>query len=253
MQPSLPFENLYNTRDLGGLPARGGRTIRSGMLLRSGYLLRGAAHDRKVLSALLSDAVDLRTDSERAELPDPPLAGVRAHHIPIVASLTPGVTHESGADKLALRRMTQDAALAKRYMSRLYEAFVTEPFCVAQYAKFLRLLAQERSGALLWHCTAGKDRAGFAAVIVEELLGVDRADIRADYLRTNDCLDPEIRARLAASDAPEALPYLFCAHEEYFDAACGAVERLGVFDAFLEQGLGVDRTMRARLRERYLE
>jgi len=253
MSKRLELENLYNTRDLGGMPAHGGRSIRNGLLLRSGYLQRGSERDRAQIAALVSDTVDFRTDGERAERPDPDLPGVAAHHIPVVASLTPGVTHEGGADKLALRRMTADADAAKGYMCSLYVAFVTEPFCVAQYARFVRLLARERGRALLWHCTAGKDRAGFASMIVEKLLGVDDADIRTDYLQTNDCLDPEIRAMLAAPDAPAALPYLFTAREEYFDALAGALERLGGFDAFLENGLGADEALRGALRDRFLE
>ena len=37
----------------------------------------------------------------------------------------------------------------------------------------------------LFHCTAGKDRAGFAAAITLIALGVSKADVINDYMKTN--------------------------------------------------------------------
>ena len=256
MENRLPdFENLYNTRDLGGMPAFGGRSIRAGMLIRSGYLLRAAENDLAAITDAVSDVVDLRTDREADERPDPPLAGVTFHRLPVLPSLTPGITHEKGADRLMLDRMIADRSgeAAKEYMCALYRGFVTGPFCRRQYAAFVRLLLRERPRALLWHCTAGKDRAGFAAMIAEKLLGVADDVIRADYLETNDRLDPEIRAQLAAADAPVALPWLFTAREEYYDALTEALRQAGGFESYLREGLGVTEEMHRRLRERYLE
>jgi len=247
------FEKLFNTRDLGGLPAAGGKAVRGGMLVRSGCLAPATATDCEALAALVSDVVDLRTERERAETPDPELGGVAAVSLPVLASLTPGVTREAGAERRALDRIKSgDAESARRYMCALYRGLVTDPFCLSQYAKFLRMAAAARPRALLWHCSAGKDRAGVAAILVEKLLGVAEEAIRADYLASNEHLEPEVLARLARPDVPAPIRYLYTVRAEYYDALNEALARAGGFDAFAESGLGVTKAARGRLRERYL-
>ena len=39
---------------------------------------------------------------------------------------------------------------------------------------------------LMFHCTAGKDRAGFAAALFLAALGVERETIIEDYMLTNE-------------------------------------------------------------------
>ena len=80
----LEFDNLRNTRDLGGLKARGGRTILPGKLIRSGQLVGLSEKDSQRLSSLVGTVVDMRTDGEREENPDVVLEGVRYIHNPIV-------------------------------------------------------------------------------------------------------------------------------------------------------------------------
>ena len=69
-------------------------------------------------------------------------------------------------------------------MCQVYDAFVRAPAARASYAELLTDLA---TGPLpqLFHCTAGKDRTGWAAALLLEIAGVDRATILADYLLTN--------------------------------------------------------------------
>ena len=115
---------------------------------------------------------------------------------------------------------------------------------------------------MLWHCTAGKDRAGFASVIIQWLLGVDEAAIREDYLAANTYLAAEVESLVAMlrvqmgrtdENADAALMCLFTAREEYLDAAFANATRVyGSFDGFLEQGLRVTAEERAGLRGRYL-
>jgi protein-tyrosine phosphatase len=154
-----------------------------------------------------------------------------------------------------------EGALA--YMEQVYTTFVTNDFAISQYAHFLDLLLQERKGAVLWHCTAGKDRAGFASILVQHLLGVSREDILEDYMMTNQCLVPEVEPLIAMiqkqvhDDSPQVrqvLEILFGARKEYLAALYEKIqERFGSFEAFVEQALGIDQEKRARLQEMYLE
>ena len=83
----IEFEGLPNTRDLGGMPAADGKRIRTHRLLRSGLL---APATRADLARLHDDYdlrldIDLRTDEECAERPDPvaELPGLRFVHLPV--------------------------------------------------------------------------------------------------------------------------------------------------------------------------
>lgn len=48
------------------------------------------------------------------------------------------------------------------------------------------LLAKDQR--MLIHCASGKDRTGFDAALILDVLGVEEDEIAADYLLTNACL-----------------------------------------------------------------
>ncbi len=259
----LEFEKLLNTRDLGGMSAYDGRKIKPGMLYRSGHLSGASAKDLEKLSGLISLSIDFRSAQERSEKPEPAIPGVRYCALPILDEQRAGVTRDENSFEEVRTKMVQDAGIARTYMLRTYESFINNEYSVSQYAKFIRLLLEERDKGVLWHCTAGKDRAGFATVIVQELLGVPREDITADYLMTDVYLASETRSlaemirRMTGADPDEsvkAVNYLFGAKEEYLDAVYGVLERkYGNFDNYLTQALGITAEERDKLRNIYLE
>ncbi len=51
---------------------------------------------------------------------------------------------------------------------------------------FFKTLMEADKTPLMFHCTAGKDRAGFAAALFLAALGVDRETIIEDYMLTNE-------------------------------------------------------------------
>ena len=67
-------------------------------------------------------------------------------------------------------------------MRSMYRKFVGD-YCVSRYSRFVQILLEDHDKAVLWHCSAGKDRAGVGAVIIEEILGVPRETIISDYGR----------------------------------------------------------------------
>ena len=115
---------------------------------------------------------------------------------------------------------------------------------------------------MLWHCTAGKDRAGIGAVLIEEILGVSRQEIIEDYLLTNVHLEEDIRLLSAMvkkkerTDSPladESLKYLFGADEEYILSFYREAEKkYGSMEDFLRGRLGVTDEDRAAMQEMYL-
>ncbi|WP_321845468.1 tyrosine-protein phosphatase [Paraburkholderia bannensis] len=171
----VPMQNIQNLRDLGGLVGADGRVIAPHRLYRSGNPALGTSEDFARLDAMHLDAVvDFRAASEKtpAEVAfgerfpwraDPVLAGdlSPAAIVPMLKRSTPAQMHA--------------------FMVRLYRQFPVQ--YQAQFARFLKLAEGDQT--LLYHCTAGKDRTGFATVLLLSALGVDRATIVANYLESN--------------------------------------------------------------------
>lgn len=257
MSRLIHFDKLHNTRDLGGMKTGDGRFIREHLLFRSGNLSDLSPNDVEALSKTIHTVVDLRSDREREQKPDLVIPGAQNIHIPIVESFTEGITREKESDMNLFRRFIFKPDEAKDFMIGMYRAFTADG-AVRQYGRFMQLLPDE--APVLWHCTAGKDRAGIASVIIEEALGVEREDIIEDYLKTNEYVKKEIESltefvkRQAETDhdlPTEALRYLFGVEEEYIMSFYAAVdEKFGSMDSFLDKGLGVDKEL---LREKLLE
>lgn len=260
----IPFEGLHNTRDLGGLPAADGRHVRPALLLRSGALHKATEND---LARLLADyrlegVVDFRTELERDKEPDPRefMEGVVFYDFPALSGETVGITH--GAS-LAQDVKTLEAVSVQPHeiVRKMYPQILLGDAGRAAYRGLLNVLLESDGGAVLWHCSEGKDRAGLGAVIVERALGVPEADVRADYLATN--LFARNRAEGALDALAAKLPALrgldadmdsfFYAYADYYDAAMAAVtDAFCTFDAYLAEALDFGPEKQTALREKYL-
>lgn len=161
---------IQNKRDLGGLRTKDGLVIRNGCLIRSAHLFQAEARDLEGISAV----IDLRTPGERGEAPDQ-AHGRICYPLPIFDDRTVGLSHEQGAEG----QLMPDLAV-------LYPRLMME--CAAAFRKVLMTIMEHdfSAGAILWHCTEGKDRCGMTSALILEALGVDRETIMADYLKTNE-------------------------------------------------------------------
>jgi protein-tyrosine phosphatase len=109
--------------------------------------------------------------------------------------------------------------------------------------------------AVYFHCTAGKDRTGFATALVLLALGAERGLIMEDYLLSNRYRAQENQRLLAQfqAQAPDKtaaeILVLLEVREEYLHTAFAAMDSLyGGADAYLRVALGVDDKQRAALR-----
>lgn len=263
MSTRIPLQTLRNTRDLGGMRAADGKRILSGRLIRSGALFGASESDLNWLSSHVGCIVDLRSDDERSERPDPVIPEAESIHLPVLRSLTAGVSRDEQSDRKAVSILEIDPDDMRSNLLKSYAVFVADDYSVSCYRRFIQVLLDASGKAVLWHCTGGKDRAGFASVIIESLLGVSKEDVVADYLMTNICLEPEMKetvrrikqVRGSLGEKLEAtLRYVFSAREEYLEASFREAEkRYGSFQGFLKEGLGITDEMTALLREKYLE
>ncbi len=177
----VPLDGAFNFRDLGGYRAGDGATIRWGSVFRSDALHHLSAEDVQRLMALGIDRViDLRSPEEVAAVGRGGLAdqGIDYAWAPILQS-TRGEAQAAPTSP----------DLAERYLWYLevgQKAFV-EAF---------EVLAEPGRGAVVFHCTAGKDRTGVLAALLLAALGVDGDDIASDYALTGRAL-PSIVERLA--------------------------------------------------------
>ncbi|MBO4819220.1 MAG: tyrosine-protein phosphatase [Firmicutes bacterium] len=255
----IEFNNLNNTRDLGGMTGYGGRKIKAGKLLRSGQLFPASDEDKEKLGSMVDMFVDFRTSQECTEKPDPSVLGIEYLHLPAFGDLVEGVTREEKTDRSLFKAMGADPQISMEHMCRVYAGFIQNQSCISCYRTFLDILLKEREKAVLWHCTAGKDRTGFAALLIQEILGVEKEDIVRDYLKTNENLSDEIKGiikmiRSKQEDFDEkneeALKVLFGARTEFLDALYGKADELyGSFSGFLKDGLKVTEEEIEKLRE----
>ena len=262
MSTRIPMEKLPNTRDLGGMTGADGRTVRPGLLIRSGQLAEASTADLEELARRIELVVDFRNMDEHVNVPDPEMPGVAQIHLPILEGRGPGIAQDEESRRAAMRGLFEDPEKPKAVMAHIYEEFVEKPYCREKYREFLMLLAEDREKAVLWHCAAGKDRAGFASVLVEALLGVSREDIIEDYMVTNVYLEKVIEkmtdehARLTGltdSVHREAMGYMFGARIELITAALNKTDELyGGFDGLFAEGMRIPREQIERMRGKYL-
>ncbi len=263
----IPLEGLYNTRDLGGCPAAGGLHVRRGRLLRSGMLARAKGRDIEILKAEhgLRTVVDFRTPTEASQMPDPAIEGVRCVAAPLLDEENLGVTRETKVDftdyvgQMLFYVETAGTDIGA-YFEKTYPAIATGEGAMRQLRRFFDTLLGQEEGAVLYHCTAGKDRVGTATALLLSALGVPRELIVADFLFTNECLREETesmtRAAAARTDDPaavQALSMLNSVRESYIEAVFAAVEaRFGSVRAYLADAMGLTDERLARLRAMYL-
>lgn len=258
------FENLKNTRDLGGILTADGRRIKSGMLIRSGELCQASEKDIEYLQGVVGLIIDFRTGTEVREKPDPQIPGVGYIHHPIIREMKAGITQEDQAKKATMeeifRRFANDYDGATQYMKNIYNGMLTDDYQVSQYAKFVSLAVGNENGATLWHCMAGKDRAGFATAVLLQALGVPRETIIADYLKTNEYVEDAVRwaiGMLEDAGCKGCEPIVRCffgAKREFIESIYETSDKLfGGFDTFLSEKMGITKEMRDYMRAKYLD
>ena len=115
------------------------------------------------------------------------------------------------------------------------------------FRAFFEILLDESNYPLLYHCTAGKDRTGFATLLLLAALGVNRQTIIEDYLLTNDYLNKFFCKEMEAISAKngfdlESVKPILIADEIYIQGAFDAIEEhFGTVENYLEKALKIGR------------
>ena len=255
-------DDVEHAKDLGGYTANiNGKeyVIKDKMLFRSGHLQNADVDALRANN--ITKVIDLRTSLEALRKPD--VKDSKITNVPISMLTIPNLFVMESEDWRTLLGAIR-SGIMETWDTNLYRQYIQDPQAIKATKQFFEeVVASAKEGkAVLWHCTAGKDRAGFATAIVLEILGAGRDTITQNYLRTNELIEDDIQRmigmffRMTGAADPNtgvALKHMFSARKEYLEAAYDMVEKLyGDFGMFLNEGLGLRDEDISKMREMYL-
>ncbi|MEM7342312.1 MAG: tyrosine-protein phosphatase [Actinomycetota bacterium] len=247
---AVTLDGTMNTRDIGGYHAADGRAVRWGRVYRSDRLNELSDADVDRLQALgLAVIIDMRSSFETQHAPDRAVPGVEIRLHPVDdATLSP----ESFLTPILAGELGRPEAWA-----RLVEAYRTT---LTSGANAFRALfeAVAAGDPVLFHCAGGKDRAGIGAALLLDVLGVDRTDITADYMLTNDRYaqgENPFRSMIESFDdhLQDVMLLLLRAEAEFIHATFDAIDELGGVEAYLTEVAGVSAETIATVRRVLLD
>ncbi|TWH41656.1 protein-tyrosine phosphatase [Rhodococcus rhodochrous J38] len=258
---SFAIPSLANLRDIGGCRSSFGGVVRTGVVFRSTDLSRLTDTDIETLDALsIATVFDLRTLEEQQACPDRVPDGARHLGLDVLAD------REGGSIAAALPQLVSNPELVSQilgdgratdYLRQSYRDFVTLPSAVASYRTLADTVAHGDVPGLV-HCSAGKDRTGWAAASLLLFAGADQEAVFTDYLRTNDELLPhfdDFFARFASLGGdPDLITPLLGVRREYLEVAIDeALSRYGTIEQYFAAGLGLDDDTLQALRTRLVD
>ncbi|MFD2331866.1 tyrosine-protein phosphatase [Cohnella sp. GCM10020058] len=250
----VDLEGAANFRDLGGYTTTDGRTVKWGKLFRADAIGRLTDADQKKLQSMgLTTDVDYRTDAEVKSLPDPVINGVNYVR---TDEGNPGSNTDFGT--ILASGLMKDKESAVQMMIQGNKSMVDNP---KFYVQLMALLNDPANMALVQHCTAGKDRTGLGSAIILLTLGVDEKTVMSDYLLSNvynaannqKSIDA-LKTQVQDNNVIEAVTALMGVQKEFLQASLDEMKaKYGSIDKFIEDGLGVSKQERAKLKAMYTE
>ena len=262
-EQQIGLTSVHNARQLGGYRI-GDKCVKADLLLRSARLSDLSAED----STLLADkykvqrVYDFRGEKEILAAPDVIPGGASHRSLSLAFAKEEGdssfdMKMGSERDIVKMLLMYAEHPAVQNMCTNMYDVILFEESSQEVYRQFFAdLLALDPAdGAVLWHCTQGKDRAGCASAMLLAALGADRDLIVADFTLSKHYYDPQIAQIETTTEAQQmALSTLISANPAIFEATLDKVEaRYGSLRGYLTECIGVTPEMMEVLREKYLE
>ena len=253
----LALEGGHNFRELGGYEADEGKHVKWGQIWRGIPTAKLTSEaDRKLLDSLgLRLILDLRSTEEAQKAPDYVPDGARLVQI---CGLCAEDGHEIAFGPGDIERLMQNTPEGDDIPRAMYRRMLTGNKAFKEL--FRALEAGETP--VLFHCSAGKDRTGVAAMLILLALGASDETVCADFEQTNVCRKAEIDAVLQehaaeiAADPERKRHYygLEGVQPELAPFVLGLIrEQFGSAENYLETEYGLTPARLMRLRRMYLE
>ncbi len=244
-----------NFRELGGYVSDDGRKIRYGQFFRTAALCDLNAQELEEARAFgIRHIFDFRSEYEAEKEPDPVIGDAVMHHVNAMVDRDgkPLNFSPEGIEKIQKEAGASDG---RDFLQRMYYNL---PFSPAYQEMFAVIRRGETP--ILFHCSAGKDRTGIAAVLILMTLGVSKEDALYDYMLTNEYRAPIIERfmdKMREVMDEEALAPLIAYEgvaEENARISLKAIdETCGDFETYLQKQFGITPEERLRLRDMYTE
>ncbi len=256
------LEGAHNVRDIGGYSTADGKTVAWGRVFRADSLDSLTPDDqRAVADANVGTVVDFRGADEIAKSGvDQVPESIDVVNIPLLDESTQALseaiqTAMTTGDPAVMQEMLGDGK-AERIGDEGFVVQLDQPETMAGYADTMRLIA-DSDGALVYHCTAGKDRTGMMTALLLGLLGVPDDTIVDDFVLSNEFnrehneetyaflaskgVDIDLIRPLTEQSASKIQPVLDAVNNEY-----------GGWDGFATTVLGLDGDTVTKLRDTLL-
>ena len=258
MQPAgceIPFEGVRNFRELGGYEAADGRRVRRGVFFRAPALagLKSLSDQERYRALGIRTVFDFRSSQERAAAPDPVFDGQTRVECNAIVSQGREVNFD-------LEDLFQNQERLQENLRMVDLQYAAMPFENPAYHRLLDALRADE-GPFLFHCSAGKDRTGVAAMLILKLLDVPDETVVEDYLKTNrycagsrEMIFRALEPKAGRDAALQVSQIAAGVKEENIRRAMEAVRaRYGSFDAYFAEEFGIRKEERVLLQGRYLE
>lgn len=257
----ISITSIHNARQLGGYRI-GNKQIKDGLLLRTARLSGLSEED----STLLADRYrvqciyDFRGQEESMTAPDVIPGDSRYMNLSI--SLDEGGDRsafkaDSEAEMIGMLLKYADNPMIQDLCAHMYDKILFEESSQEVYRRFFADLVtvNPEDGAVLWHCTQGKDRAGCASALLLSALGAERGLIMADFNLSKEYYDPYVATiNIENETQSHVINTLISVNPVVFEEALDKIdERYGSLRNYLTECIGVTPEMMEILRERYLE
>ena len=239
------------------------------MLVRSGNLSKATDSDVALLKEKyhLTDVFDFRFEAEANAAPDRIIDGVSYTHLSTLpqafiqgfSSSRADTTNMDTRDMLAVLMKYAFDPKAQTLARQLYPAIVTDSTAQQYYGEFLRGVLNAKGGAL-WHCSQGKDRAGWASAFLLAALGASRETIVEDFDLSNqsyankvEALSVRVRDKEGGDEAVAFIRAMVGVSRENFETTLDLIDqRYGSLSQYIENQLGFKKEEQQQLRLKYL-
>ena len=242
----LTLEGAVNFRDLGGYVATDFRRISMGRIYRAGDISKLTDADMEEMKRRkIYTVIDFRGEDEAVAAPDRLLPAADYLRLP------------AGSEKSAdWSSFTQGYASGIEVMIAFYSD--VSVFRERYRPFFRKLLMLPDTSAVVFHCSAGKDRTGIATALFLYAMDVPMETIMNDYVATNHFRREENEKIINYLTTEQGIDLrmateIMDANPLYLETAFQTLKKqYGSIDSFLYRELGINEAAKLILREKFL-